>query len=156
MNSFVVNVPAPVAAETKITSSPFWPDVEPADIRAAHRIDGTITTERLRDALIEAIASVNEELSAWREARQLEGRATLAAVPADLIDNISVNVHRYQRAVGCTAKALLIERYRDIDTTAAGNKKADQLDNPIDDLRRDARWAISAILGISRTTVELI
>ena len=30
------------------------------------------------------------------------------------------------------------------------------MENPIDDLRRDARWAISDILGIGRTTVELI
>lgn len=156
MNGFVVTVPAPGAAETKITSSPFWPDVEPTSIREAHRIDGTVTAPRLREALIEAIASVNEELDAWRAARVLEGRATLADVPAPVISDVSVHVHRYQRAVGCMAKAMLIERYRDFDTTAAGHQNGDQLENPIDDLRRDARWAISAILGISRTTVELI
>lgn len=67
-----------------------------------------------------------------------------------------MHVHRYGRAIGCSAKAVLLERYRDYDTTAAGNKKSDQLDSPVDDLRRDARWAISGILGISRNTVELI
>lgn len=156
MNSFVVNVPAPTPAEAKITSAEFWPEVDPVAIRAAHRIDGTITIERLRDALIEAIATVNTELSTWRAARELEGRATLSAVPAEVVSAISVNVNRYHRAVGCLTKALLIERYRDFDTTAAGNKKADQLESPIDDLRRDARWAINDILGIGRTTVELI
>ena len=77
-------------------------------------------------------------------------------VPAEQIAATSIHVHRYLRAVGCFAKASLTERYRDFDTTAAGNKKADQLENPIDDLRRDARWAISGILGIGRNTVELI
>ena len=120
------------------------------------RIDGTITPERLRDALIEAIASVNGELSAWRSARIAEGHATLADVPAEKVANASIHVNRYQRAIGCIAKASLSERYRDFDTTAAGNKKADQLENPIDDLRRDARWAICDILGTRRTTVELI
>lgn len=156
MNSFVVNSPAATPAEAAIASSEFWPEVDPVKVRAAQRIDTTITPERLHEALIEAIASVNTELSAWRIARIAEGRATLAAVPAELIDDVSINVNRYQRAVGCFAKASLTERYRDFDTTAAGNKKADQLENPIDDLRRDARWAISAILGVGRTTVELI
>lgn len=156
MNSFVVNSPAATPAEAAIVSGAFWPDVDPVKTRAAQRIDTTITPDRLYEALIEAIASVNTELSAWRIARIAEGHATLAAVPAETIDDVSINVNRYQRAVGCVAKASLIERYRDFDTTAAGNKKADQMENPIDDLRRDARWAISGILGIGRNTVELI
>lgn len=156
MNSFVVNVPAAAQAEAAITSSAFWPDVEPDKIRAAQRIDTTITIERLREALVDAIASVNTELSAWRIAQIAAGHASLAAVPAEEVDSTSINTHRYLRAVGCMAKASLIERTRDYDTTAAGNKQADQLETPIDDLRRDARWAISDILGIGRTTVELI
>lgn len=156
MNSFVVNSPAPTLPEAVISSGAFWPDVDPVKMRAVQRIDGTITPERLRDALIEAIASVNTELGLWSTARVAEGYATLDAVPADTVDTVSINVHRYLRAVGCFAKSSLIERYRDFDTTAAGNKKADQLDSPIDDLRRDARWAISSILGIGRNTVELI
>jgi len=156
MNSFVVTVPAAAQAEAAITSSAFWPDVEPDKIRAAQRIDTTITIERLREALIDAIASVNTELSAWRIAQIASGHAILSDVPAEEVDNTSINIHRYLRAVGCMAKASLIERTRDYDTTAAGNKQTDQLETPIDDLRRDARWAISDILGIGRTTVELI
>jgi hypothetical protein len=156
MNSFVATSPAPTLSEAVIPSSAFWPDVDPVKIRTAQRIDGTITPERLREALIEAISSVNNELSAWRAARIAEGYATLADVPSDTVDGVSINVHRYLRAIGCFAKSSLIERYRDFDTTAAGHKKADQLENPIDDLRRDARWAISAILGIGRNIIELI
>lgn len=156
MNSFVVTAPAPTPTEEIITSAAFWPEVDPVKVRAAQRIDNTITPDRLREALIEAIATVNDELSIWRAARELEGHATLAAVPAEEIDDVSIRVHRYLRAVGCFAKASLTERTRDFDTTAAGNKKADQLESPIDDYKRDARWAISDILGIGRTTVELI
>lgn len=155
MNAFVVTTPAPEQVEAKITSSAFWPEVDPVKIRATQRINNTITPERLRDALIEAISSVNGELSAWRTARELEGIPKLADAPAEQIDTISSNVHRYLRAVGCLAKAAIQERYSDYDTTSAG-KQADQLEDPIDDLRRDARWAISDILGITRTTVELI
>lgn len=154
--SFVTTVPVPPEAEDPILSGDFWPEVDPAQIRDAQRIDGTISIERLRGALIEAIASVNAELDAWRLTQIALGSATLAAVPAQEVDSESIHVHRYLRAVGCMAKAGLIERYRDYDTTARGDRKADALENPIDDLRRDARWAIADILGTGRSVVELI
>jgi hypothetical protein len=65
-------------------------------------------------------------------------------------------VHRYRRAVYSTAGAELAERYRGFDATGSGNANADQLTPTIDEYRRDARWAISDILGLGRTTVELI
>lgn len=154
--SFVTTSPVDPLEEAPITSSAFWPAVDLAAVRDQQRIDSTVTTPRLAGAIIEAIAFVNSELSAWRAARIAEGSATLDAVEAEQINDVSILVHRYLRAVGCTAKALLLERYRDFDSTARGDKKADVLEDPIDDLRRDARWAINDILGIGRTTVELI
>jgi hypothetical protein len=154
--SFVTTSPATPAEEPPIASSAFWPAVDPAKVRGEQRIDGTVTPPRLAAAIIEAIASVNGELGAWRTARIAEGSATLDAVEAEQINDVSILVHRYFRAVGCTAKALLLERYRDFDSTARGDKKADELETPIDDLRRDARWAIADILGQGRTVVELI
>ncbi|MDT3735568.1 MAG: head completion/stabilization protein [Denitratisoma sp.] len=154
--SFVVTSPATPAAEPPIDPGPFWPEVDPAKIREAQRIDGTVTAERLNAALIEAIASVNGELAAWRETQQAAGAATLADVDAAQINDVSIHVHRYLRAVGCLAKAGLTERHPDFDATGKGERKADALEGTIDDLRRDARWAIADILGVRRTTVELI
>jgi len=154
--SFVTTSPVNDALEPPIGNGDFWPEIDPAQIRDALRVDSTITPERLRVALIEAMASVNGELEAWRQLQIAAGHATLIAVPATEIDDESIHVHRYRRAVGCLAKAGLIERYRDFDTTARGDRKADVLENPIDDLRRDARWAISDIQGVGRCTVELI
>lgn len=154
--SFVVTTPATPEVEPPINPGPFWPEVDPAEIRAAQRIDGTVTAERLNAELIEAIASVNGELAAWRETQQAAGHDTLAEIPAAEINSASINVHRYLRAVGCLAKAGLTERHPDFDATGKGERKADALDGTIDDLRRDARWAIADILGVRRTTVELI
>lgn len=154
--SFITTSPVAAADEAEISSNGFYPNVDPAKVRESQRIDGTVTTQRLRDALIEAIATVNAETEAWRLLREAEGYATLAEVPAPVIDEISINTHRYQRAVGCLAKATLIERYRDYDSTGSGNKKADELETPLDDQRRDARWAINDIIGLSRTTIALI
>ena len=154
--SFIAAGGSGVQPKATIANDGFFPDIDPEEVRAAHRLDGTVTPERLRHSLIEAIASTNRELGAWKAAQILAGYQTLDAVPADMLDGESVQLSRYRRAVYSTAKASLSERYRDYDSTAAGNKKADEMENPIDDLRRDARWAINDILGISRTTVELI
>ena len=77
-------------------------------------------------------------------------------MPAPKIDGESAHLHRYRRAVHCLAAAWLIERYRTIDATAAGDRKAEAENLGVEDLRRDARWAISDIQGAARTTVELI
>jgi hypothetical protein len=156
MSNLVIQAPTPAAAETPIKSSEFWPDIDPAKVRDDQRIDNTVTPPRLRHALVEAIATTNHALLKWRSAQQAGGFAKLDDVPADTVDDVSVLTQRYQRAVGCLAKALLLERYRDIDTTAKGDKKADTLTDPIDDLRRDHQNALADITGRTRSTVELI
>lgn len=139
-----------------IKSGAFWPAIDPIKARAAMRLDGTVTAERLRAALIEAIANVNSQLADWRRGQQNTGLSSLEAVPSEQIDGVSVLVLRWIRAVHCEAAANLTERYRSFDSTAAGHKQADELDTTVDDLRRDSRWAISDILGCRRSTIELI
>lgn len=154
--SFIVHAPTPHTLEEPIVSGPFWPVIDPAKVRDAHNIDHTVSKMRLRIALVEAIAATNGELRAWRQARQADGSDTLADVEAELIDGESPLVQRYHRAVGCHAKALLLERTRDFDTTAKGDKAADAIAPQIDDHWRDYRRAISDITGAGRCTVELI
>lgn len=99
--------------EGEITSSPFWPAISLPDLRETVRLDGTITTARLTHAVVDAITSVNLDLSDWRRARQAEGHATLAAVPSEVINNESVHLHSYRRAVYAMTRANLLERYTD-------------------------------------------
>jgi len=147
---------AQTSPEPVVSNSGFFPDIKPSDVRAAMRIDETVTAPRLHHAIVEAIAATNRELRDWRQTQQTTGYTTLDTVPAEQIDGASELVARYLRAVYCTTKASLVERYRDMDATAEGHKRADLLESPIDDLRRDAAWAVRDILGVRRTTVELI
>lgn len=152
----LIAVPPANHEESPIDCGPFLPAIEPADARERMRLDGTVTPERLRTALIEAALSVHDELAGWINDQVAAGYATLADVPAREIDGDSAHVLRFHRAVRCLAAANLAERYRNFDATADGHQRADALDTTVDDLRRDARWAISDILGRGRTTVELI
>jgi hypothetical protein len=115
-----------------------------------------VTDDRLRAALITGIGDANDNLSTWATTQQDAGHATLADVPAQAIGGTSIKVHRYIRAVFSLAAATLIERYRSIDTSRQGNTTADILETPIDDLRRDAHWALNDIRGNPRSTIELI
>ena len=125
-------------------------------LRDAVRIDGTVTDTRLTHAAINAISSVNKDLSTWRQAQITAGAATLDDVADDEINGDRELKQLYLRAVYATTKANLIERYRDYDATGDGHKSADKLELSADDLYRDARFAIRDIIGESHTTVELI
>lgn len=152
----IVSAPSQPAIEPPVALGDFWPEIDPADIREQQRIDTTVTPPRLRAALVEASITTIEALAAWKIARIADGYASLTTVPADAIDGKSILLHRFQRAVGCLTKALILERYRDFDSTAKGDKKADHQADPIDDCRRDHLNALADVTNRPRNTIELI
>lgn len=153
---FVSPEPVKDGAQDTITNTPFWPEISLSKFRQDMRTDGTVTPERLRQALLTAMAEVNADLYEFREKQQARGCADLNSVPAESIDGESQRVMLYRRAVFCWAKANLVERYRDFDATGEGNKKADEYAQTADELMRDARWAISRVQDLPHMTVELI
>jgi hypothetical protein len=149
-----IDQPAPT--ESTIVNDGFFPDIDPAAVREAARIPMNITPARLRAAILGAIMTVESDLRDFAAGSIAAGYVTLALVPAPQLDGQSVQSIRYQRAVALNAKAELIERHRDFDTTAAGGAQADELTPTIGELRRDAIHAVRDILGKSRTTIDLI
>lgn len=125
----------------------WWPYIDVADAREVIRVSGTITQARLVESLQNAVWSINRELSTWADTQR-------QIIPDALTDPRLAGL--YRRAVYCYAKAELIERYRDFDLTNAGSKKAEDTDAVAADARRNLRWAISDMLGKSRTTVEML
>ncbi|MDR5883602.1 head completion/stabilization protein [Caballeronia sp. LZ032] len=158
MSSFIAtaepNPPTPDAAT--IENDGFFPDISLDELRASTRLDGTVTHERLREATIDAVASVNAELYTWRVEQLAAGHTTLADVPAPRVAGESVQLGRYRRAVFNMTHADLTERYRDWDTTKSGGQKAEDLEATICSARRNVRWALNDLRGIARSTVELI
>lgn len=147
--------PAPLG---KVSAGAWWPEIDLATLRDAVRLDGTITPARLLTAVQEAVAATVAQLDAWAQIRKDEGHESLSAVPALTVDGESVNVQRFRRAVYCHAKATLIERYSDYDTTGRERRKDqdEAREDQAEHHRRDATWAVRDILGASRLTVELI
>lgn len=137
-----------------ITNEAFFPDLSIVQCRNQMRVDGTVTEYRLKEALIEAMASVNDELASFQQDNAEYDR--LERIPAPIINGESTLVQRYQRAVICLALANLYERYASYDSTNDGEKKMELLKDSINQLRRDARFAISDMLKRRRIDVELV
>ena len=149
--------PAPAPdADAIISNDGFFHDIDPGIVRAEVRATSSITPARLRAAIIAAILTVELDLRDWVIDRLAEGYDSLAAVPAPHIGGESVQLHRYRRAVALYAKAELIDRHRDFDTTAAGADQAEELTPSIAELRRDAQHAVRDIKGQGRMVVDLL
>ena len=149
----------PAPAPGIVENDGWFPDIALTDMRDAMRLDGTVTDARLVQAVVDAILQVNRELGAWQALQADAGIAALADVPAARINRESRLLAQYRRAVYSTAKADLIERYRDYDTTATSlsdKKSMEWLDEAPGAQRRNAQWAIADIVGRTHLTVELI
>ncbi|SFU80272.1 head completion/stabilization protein [Halomonas korlensis] len=139
-----------------LTNNGFWPEIDPADFRDAERVDGTVTAPRLTHALRVALADVNRQLADWQAAQLNDGATTVDDVALPVWAAAGHYALLYQRALYATAMASLLERYRDHSATNDGDERGEAKDLAADDYRRDARWAVSEILGERHTTVELI
>lgn len=140
---------------TTVDAGDFWPVIKLRDLRLASRITGGITTSRLLHVTTGAVAHVIMQLQGWKATQESQGYTSLQAVPADQINGESMKVYHFRRAVYAIARASILEGYRDVDTTAKGDKDASALDLQRDDLWRDAHWSISDIKGEQRIYAEL-
>jgi hypothetical protein len=159
VNAFVAAAPAatlPSDPSDRVGNDGWFPDLSLSAFRQIVRLDGTVTDPRLREALVAAMLETNQILAAYQREQHTAGHGDLAAVPSTTIDGASRLVQLYRRAVQCAAKADLIERYRDLDSTDAGLRRAIEMDAAVDEQRRNARWAVSELLGQPHNTVELI
>ena len=153
MSGFVASAPAPAFT---LTNDGFWPDIDANHLRERQRIGGNVTNARLEEATVAAIISVNRELYTLKLRYMATGAETLATVQADQIQGESALVHTYRRAIYSTASAEIAERYRTYSATNSGAAKGEEEEQSADDYRRDARFAIRDLLGISRATVVLL
>ncbi|EKT4070323.1 head completion/stabilization protein [Stenotrophomonas maltophilia] len=155
MSSFVANA-SPVPKQPNVTAGAFWPEIDVAVLRETIRVPGDIQAPRMRSTVVSAVMDVTRELEAWRAGKEAAGYATLADVPAQMIDGSTRLVHLFLRAVGCATAVELHERYRSYDATAQGNQRAEELTPTIDEIRRDLRNTLCDLQGLRRVTVELI
>ncbi|EPB5914424.1 TPA: head completion/stabilization protein [Citrobacter farmeri] len=149
-----VVIPAPEKGDAVIKNTFFFPDVDPKRVRELMRLEQTVSDARLRNAIKIGMAETNAELYDYRLRQIAAGFKQLADVPdAEEIDGENVRVFHYLSAVTAMATATLYERYRGVEATGKGDKKADSVETTIDDLWRDMRWSVSRLQDKPRCIV---
>lgn len=152
--SFIASGASP--SDDRLANTAFWPELSVSAFRSAMRVDSVTTPERAQHALNLAAAETNQRLSAWQQSQQRQGYTTLSAIPPRPDQAEGTPERLYLNAVWCLAKATLIERHRDYDTTHSGQANGDDAPDIAADYRRDAAWAINDLQNQPRATVELI
>ena len=149
--------PRPAETQTaKVINDGWWPDIDMVLLRESLRLPGNVTDPRLVFEIKRALRSVNNELAQWKIQRKSEGCACLGQV-----GNPELLAEYYQDAIFSHVDAKLCERYRNTDTTGAGDKRADMIDPRVTEALRDKHLAVSGILGYDvpaylTVTAELI
>ena len=128
--------------DDNLQSDDYYPAIRVSVWRERMRVDDTVSDARSHEILSTAVLLVNDELAVWREAQQ-----------TPLPDS---KQHHYRRAVYQRAKAIELEWYRDVDTTAKGSERADGLERRIRTALQRSREALRLVLGKSRATIALI
>lgn len=156
MSDFTAISKANESDDIEITNIAFFPVIKIKHVREAQRIDGTVTTERLKKAIISAMITINDDLAEWRLLNQAQGINSIDELTQDSIDGESKYLHLYKQAVYCWANGLINDRYLNYDATAKAIKQTEPEQQSAGDLYRDARYAIRDILGKSHSTMELV
>lgn len=156
MSLIASSSPTPQAENKTITNASFFPNLSLDEFRTVMKVEAVATADRAMHSLQASTIEVNNRLSKWLADQIASGFSSIDELPAKPGEIEHQKKFLYLRAVWSLAKANLVERYRDYDTTKSGQDKADALAESIDDFRRDAAWAINDLVGTPRSTVELI
>ena len=144
---------------TVIANLAFYPDILLLHFQQSYRVDETHLPERQIHALKTALREVNQDLQTWRKTLTPPPQ-TLEETPGDVYGTGENAEHEkvsdYLTAVYAKAKAKLIERYRDYDTTKAGRDRDEDIIPNADEYHQESREAVRRILGTGRMTVELL
>lgn len=156
--SFVTVPPSPASpVSTVVAGDGWWPDIDCNTMRDELRIGDRVSHARLVAAIEGGMLTAESELSLWRAQQEAAGATALDQVePARTINAQPRAVVLWTRAVRFAAAAELAELARDMSATDHGQAHAEAEVLTAADYRRLCTHAIRDLLGITRSTVELI
>lgn len=160
ISSFPLNTdmtpPAAPPAADDVPCDGWWPAINLTTLRENVRLDPA-RSERVRDAVRQAMLDIAIELAAWRAEQETAGHASLEAVPARIkVDGQSDYVLRWRRAVEAVIAADLGERSIGQQMTSAGVDRAEAFRADVDVHHRNVRKAVRDFLGRTRIVAELL
>ena len=124
-----------------ISSGDYWPDIEVKVAADVMRVTGSITQTRLIESLENSIQYIKQLVVDYEVNNE---------APDERAKSL------FLRAVYFDAKADLIERYRDYDSTGTTDNRNDLTTQNASDSRRNSKWAINDLLQKPRLFVTTL
>lgn len=137
-----------------VTNDGFWPDLNVKDFQESRSIPADIKDSTVSDALVSAMAQVNNSLLIQRQRYIDNGFNRAADVTGPAYQGTNHIVAQYRKAVFARAKADLMGEWKSVvrvkdDAQAAGTETQDAL-------LAEANFAVRSLKGLSRVGVSII
>ncbi|WP_417585350.1 head completion/stabilization protein [Nitrincola sp.] len=143
--------------DTVITNDGFWPDVNAGDFERLRGTPAAQDDDRIAFAVVNAIASVNKQLTKLKSGYQTQGIAKAEDIEAlPKIGGKNHIVIQYQSAVFARAKADLLPDFATVHQKKEGDHLAERSLETKNELLAESERIVRNMLGKGRATVELI
>ncbi|MBO1107893.1 MAG: head completion/stabilization protein [Plesiomonas sp.] len=137
-----------------ITNDGFWPDVSVAQFQESRSIPPDLSNTTVVEALLAAIAEVNDSLESVKTRFMGKGIAHADQVPGPACDGVNQVVAQYKKAVFARAKADLLGEFASIGRQKSSpGQESDETRN---NLLAEAAMVIRNLMGIPRVGVAII
>lgn len=131
----------------------WYPDLDAAQFKLKTGQGDVLGVDQVAAEILDAMIEINASIAAWRAEQTA---ATLADVPAPVYGDESEKIILYRQAVFARARAALLRRTRDYDSTKDGHAKAEALEATAEDYQQQSTEALARLTGRARIVVELI
>ena len=140
--------------DVPVTNDGFWPDLNVKDFQDSRSIPADISAATVSDALVSAMAQVNNSLVIQRQRYIDQGFSLAAEVSGPAYQGTNHVVAQYRKAVFARAKADLMGEWKSVvrvkdDAQAAGIETQEAL-------LAEANFAVRSLKGLSRAGVSII
>lgn len=140
---------------TVITNDGFWPDINAGDFARLRGIPPAQSDERVAVALVNAMLSVNTQLTRLKTRYQQHGQ-TVSDESSVSLNGKSALMIQYQSAVFARAKADLLVDVATVNQKPAGDHLADRSLESKNELLAESERIIRNMNGKGRATVALL
>ncbi len=124
----------------------FFPALSVTEFRTTMQQDDTVSNERIIEQIKAGMMMIAGDVTDWRSQQTASSINELGEVKKDA----------WRMAVFNRAKALIIENYRDIDTTKSGHNRADAMQPSINSYLQRSREMQSILTSSPRTVIKLV
>jgi len=132
-----------------IEADGWFPGIDTDHVRKAIRLgEGSVTAERLAEAVIAGMLSGLRSMSAWRSAHAAAGIAALEQVSDLMLAGEQITLVLWRRIVTFYAAAELVDGHTDVSATDDALDREEDKANQADRYRRKAYEAVADLRAI--------